>query len=71
MLRRIFGPEKEKVAGGWIRLHNEERRIIYASPNIIRIITLRWVRWVGYVARMGEIFWSESLEEETTRNTYD
>jgi hypothetical protein len=38
VLRRIFGPEKEKVAGGWRRLHTEELPNLYVSPNIIRVI---------------------------------
>jgi hypothetical protein len=38
VLRRIFGPKKEKVAGGWRRLHNEELHNLYASLNIIRVI---------------------------------
>jgi hypothetical protein len=37
-LRRIFGPEREEVAGGWRRLHNEELHKLYASPDIMRII---------------------------------
>jgi len=38
VLRKIFGPKKEEVAGGWSRLHNEELHNLYASPNIIRVI---------------------------------
>jgi hypothetical protein len=38
MLRRIFEPKREEVAGGWRRLHNEELHNFYASPNIIRVI---------------------------------
>jgi len=44
--------EKEEVAGGWRRLHNEIRNL-YAPPNIIRVIKSRRVIWAGYVARMG------------------
>jgi len=38
VLRRIFGPKMEEVAGGWRTLHNEELRNLYASPNISRVI---------------------------------
>jgi hypothetical protein len=37
VLRRKFGPKREEVAGGWRRLHNEELRNLYASPNIIKV----------------------------------
>jgi hypothetical protein len=40
------------VAGGWIRLHNEELRNLYTSPNVIRVMKLRRMRWAGYIARM-------------------
>jgi hypothetical protein len=36
VLRRIFGPKREEVAGDWRRLHNEELHKLYASPNILR-----------------------------------
>jgi hypothetical protein len=54
VLRRIFGPKRDGVTGGWRKLHNEELRDLYSSPSIIRIIKLRRVRWAGHVARMGE-----------------
>jgi hypothetical protein len=41
VLRRIFGPEKEEMAGSWRRLHNEELHNLYASPNIIRLVKPR------------------------------
>jgi hypothetical protein len=41
VLRRIFGPKREEVTGGWRRLHNEELHNLYTSPNIIRVIWLR------------------------------
>jgi len=47
MVRRISGPKREKVAGGWRRLHNEELHNLYASPTIIRVIKSRSMRWVG------------------------
>jgi hypothetical protein len=52
MLRRTFGPEREEVTGGWRRLHCEELRNLYASPNIIRAIKSRKITWAGLVERM-------------------
>ena len=54
MLRRIFGPRSDEVTGEWRRLHNEELNVLYCSPNIVRVIKSRRVRWTGHVARMGE-----------------
>ena len=54
MLRRIFGPRRDEVTGEWRRLHNEELNDLYSSPNIVRVIKLRRMRWAGHVARMGE-----------------
>jgi hypothetical protein len=53
VLRRIFGPKRFKVTGEWRKLHNEELHDLYSSPNIIRIIKSRKMRWAGHVARMG------------------
>jgi hypothetical protein len=55
VLKRIFGPEREEVAGGWRRLHNEELHNLYASPVIIRVFKSRRMRWVGQVAHMGDM----------------
>jgi hypothetical protein len=55
MLRRIFGPKREEVAGDWRRLHNEELHNLYIPRNIIRMIKSTKIRWVGRVARMGEM----------------
>jgi hypothetical protein len=54
VLRRIFGPKRVRVTGGWRKLHNEELHNLYSSPSIIRIIKSRRIRWAGHVARMRE-----------------
>jgi hypothetical protein len=54
VLRRIFGPKRDEVTGEWRRLHNKELYALYSSPNIIRVIMSRRLRWAGHVARMGE-----------------
>ena len=54
VLRRIFGSRRDDVTGKWRRLHNEELNDLYCSPNIVRVIKSRRVRWAGHVARMGE-----------------
>jgi len=54
VLRRIFGPRKDEVTGEWRRLHIEELNDLYTSPNIVRVIKSRRIRWAGNVARMGE-----------------
>jgi len=53
-LRRIFGPKRDEVKGEWRKLHNEELNVLYSSPNIIRVIKSRRIRWAGHVTRMGE-----------------
>jgi hypothetical protein len=54
VLRRIFGPKRDGVMGGWRKMHNEELHNFYSSTSIIRIIKSRRMRWAGHVARMGE-----------------
>jgi hypothetical protein len=53
VLRRIFGPKKDKVTWEWRKLHNEELNDLY-SPNIFRVIISRRMREAGHIARMGE-----------------
>jgi hypothetical protein len=54
VLRRIFGPRRDEAMGDWRKLHNEELHNLHLSPNIIRMIKSRTMRWAGYVARMEE-----------------
>jgi hypothetical protein len=68
VLRRIFGPKRDEVTGGWRQLHNEELRDLYSSPTIIRLIKSWRIRWTGHVAQMGEKknrigYWWESRRE--------
>ena len=53
-LGRIFGPRRDEVTEEWRRLHNEELNDLYSSPNIVRVIKSRRIRWAGNVAHMGE-----------------
>jgi hypothetical protein len=55
VLRRIFGPKRDEVTGGWGTLHNEELHGLYSSPSIVSVIKARKMRWAGHVARMGEV----------------
>jgi hypothetical protein len=54
VLRRIFGSKRDEVTGEWRKLHNEELHTLYSSPDIIRQIKSRRMRWAGHVARMGK-----------------
>jgi hypothetical protein len=54
VLRRIFGPKRDEVTGGWLNLHNEELHNFHSSPNIIRMIKSRRMRWAGHLARIVE-----------------
>jgi hypothetical protein len=53
VLRRIFGPKREENES-WRKLHNDELHNLYSSPNIVRVIKSRKLRWARHVARMGE-----------------
>jgi hypothetical protein len=68
VLKRIFGPKRNEVSGSWSKLHNEELQNSYSSPNIIRIIKSRRMRWAGHEAQMGRRrlhrgYWWESQKE--------
>ena len=70
VLRRIFGPRRDEVTGEWRRLHNEELSDLYSSPNIVRVIKSRRMRWAGHVVRMGEerglhrVWWGSRRERD-------
>ena len=53
VLRRIFGPRRDEVTGEWRRLYNEELNELYSSPNVVRVIKSRRMRWAGHVTCMG------------------
>jgi hypothetical protein len=55
MLMRISGPKRDEVTGGWRKLHNEEFHSLYSSPDIIRVIKSRRMRWGGHVVCLGEM----------------
>jgi hypothetical protein len=54
VLRRIFGSKRAEVTGEWRRLLNEKLNDLYSSPNIIRVIKSRRMRWAEHVACMGD-----------------
>jgi hypothetical protein len=53
VLRKIFGPKREED-GSWRKLHNNELHSLYSSPNIVKVLKSRRMRWAEHVARMGE-----------------
>jgi hypothetical protein len=74
VLRAIFGPKRNEVTGEWRKLHSGELHNLYSSPDIIRQIKSRRMRWTGHVARMGEgrnayRVLVESPNENTTSKT--
>jgi hypothetical protein len=75
VLKKMFGPRRDEVTGDWRKLHNEGLHNLYSSPNIIRMIKSREMRWAGHVARMGEtrnayrILGGKARRKDTTRKT--
>jgi len=70
VLRRVFGSRRDEVTGEWRKLRLEEFNDPYSSPNIIRVIKSRRMRWVGLVAGMGEsrgVYWDLVGEREGKR----
>jgi hypothetical protein len=72
VLRKIFGPKTEED-GSWRKLHNDELHNLYSSPNIVRVIKSRRMRWAGHVTRIevgrGVGFGWKGRREETTGKT--
>jgi hypothetical protein len=70
VLRRIFGPKRDYMQGVWRKLHDEEINDLYCSPNIVRVIISRRMRWAGHVARIGRgkgctgFWWGNVRERE-------
>jgi hypothetical protein len=70
VLRKVFGPNRDEVMGGWRNLHNEELHNLYSSPSIIRILKSRRMGLVGLVACMGrrgmriKIWWEIQKERD-------
>jgi hypothetical protein len=75
VLRRIFGPKRDEVTEEWSKLHNEELHNLYSSPDIIRQVKSRRMKWAGHVARMGEerkvykVFGGKTRRKKTTWKT--
>jgi hypothetical protein len=45
VLRRLFGSKRDEITGEWIKLHHEELHDLYSSPNIVRVIKSRRMKW--------------------------
>jgi hypothetical protein len=71
----VIRPKRDEVTGEWRKLHNEELHNLYSSPDIIRHVKSRQMRWEGHVARMGEerrvykVFGRKARRKETTWKT--
>jgi hypothetical protein len=71
VLRRIFGPKRDKLTGGWRKLHNEELHNLYYSPSIIRMIKSKRIKCVGHVVRTGRMHIGVLRENEKERRHYE
>jgi hypothetical protein len=71
LLRRIFGPKRDEMLRGCRKLHNEELHNMYSSPDVIRMIKSRRMRWVWHAARKGKRNTNRILvgNPESTRKT--
>jgi hypothetical protein len=75
VLRRAFGNKRSEIRGGWRKLNNEEVHNLYFSPDIVRMVKSRKVRWAGLVAPMGgevdckQNFGGKDRGKEITRKT--
>jgi hypothetical protein len=72
VLRKIFGHKREEDAS-WRKLHNDQLHNLYSSPNIVRVIKSRRMRWVGHVARMveGRVFTGFWLGGQKARDHWE
>jgi hypothetical protein len=74
LLRRIFGPKRDEIVGGWKKLHNGGLRNLYFSSNIMRMVKSMTMKWAGYVAsmrkgRMHRGFDGKARRKETASRT--
>jgi hypothetical protein len=71
VLRRIFGPKRE-VDGSRRKLHNDEIHSLYSSPNIVRVIKSRRMRWAGHACTgRGEVFTGFWLGDPKVRDHWE
>ena len=54
VLRKVFGAKRDEITGEWRKLHNAELHALNSSPNIIRSLNSRRLRWAGRLASMEQ-----------------